>query len=241
MTTASPVLSAQVVRDTKGLAITTQAFKSLGGSLPSDSRIDGTYSRVVGSSQDSGTIEVLIRGWNQTSANVTNSDGTTEIVYSRGYAVRKDTSGVIQFSLEKSLSSISTISPLTIIAAAVIDTNSTVQFVATESVNNTAAYHIRICPESPDQNFTSINTLGTKDVWVATDSGLPLQISYQIIENFGDVPIAVTYLFSQYRPVDGILYPFQIQESLNGTAYMTISVTNVASGIGLTDQNFSLQ
>ena len=228
-------------RDLQAVNIATQAYKALGGSLPSDSRIDGAYSRVVGSSQDTGSIEVLIRGWNQTSTKITNSEGTIEVVYSRGYAVQKDQSGVGKFTLEKSLSSDAAISPLAIIAPAVLDTSSTVQFVATEAVNGKAAYHIRVCPGSPDQNFTAkINTLGTKDVWLATDTSLPLEISYQIIENWGDVPIPVAFLFSQYRAVNGVLYPFQIQESLNGTPYMAISLTSVASGVGLSDQTFSL-
>ena len=242
LTNLAPRLCAQVLRDPQALAIATQAYKVLGGTLPADSRAIGTYSRVAGSTEDSGTIEVLIRGWNQTSTKITNSDGTTEVVYSRGYAVQKDTSGVIQFSLEKSVSSMSAISPLTIIAAAVLDTSSTVQFVATESVNGTAAYHIRVCLGSPDQNFTAnINTLGTKDIWLATDSELPLEISYQTRDSFGNVPIPVTYLFSQYKSVNSVLYPFQIQKSFNGTPYMTVSMTSVASGVGLTDQNFSLQ
>ena len=162
-------------------------------------------------------------------------------MYSRGYAVQKDQSGVAQFTLEKSLSSDAAISPLAIIAPAVLDINSTVQFVATETVNGKAAYHIRVCPGSPDQNFTAkINALGAKDVWLATDTSLPLEISYQLLENWGDVAIPVAFFFSQYQAVNGVLYPFQVQESLNGTPYMAISLTSVASGVGLTDQNFSL-
>ena len=228
-------------RDLQAVKTATQAYNALGGNLPNDSRIDGNYSRVIGSSQDAGTIEVLIRGWNQTSTKITNSRGITETVYSRGYAVQKDQSGISRFTLEKSLSSDAAISPLAIIAPAVLDTSSTVQFVATETVNGKTAYHIRICPSSPDQNFAKISTLATKDIWLATDSALPLEISYQILENWGDVPIPVAFFYSQYQTVNGVLYPFQIQESLNGTPYMAISITSVASGVGLTDQNFSLQ
>jgi hypothetical protein len=228
-------------RDVHAITLATQAYHALGGTLPTDSKLRGNYSRAVGSAQDSGTIEVLTRGLNQTSTKITNSEGTAEIVYSRGYAVQKDQKGVERFTLEKSLASIASVSPLVIIAAAVLDPNAIVQFVGIESVDGKPANHIRICPSSPDQNFSEISLFGVKDIWLDADSSLPLEISYQVLESQGEAAIPVTFFFSQYKVVNGVLYPFQIQESSNGTPYMAISVTGVTSGLGLTDQSFSLR
>jgi hypothetical protein len=128
-------------RDGHAITLATQAYHALGGTLPSDSKIQGNYSRVVGSSQDSGTIEVLTRGLNQTSTKITNSEGTAEVVYSRGYAVQKDQKGIERFTLEKSLASIASVSPLVIIASAVLDPKATAQFVGAESVDGKPANH----------------------------------------------------------------------------------------------------
>jgi hypothetical protein len=236
-----PALLAQAQRDPQAVAIATQAFKVLGGSLPADSRAIGNYDRVVGSFEDTGTIEVLTRGSDQTSEKITNVSGTVQTIYSRGYAAQRDQNGIVtSFGLEKSLASNSVVFPLAVIAPAVLEPNSTVQFVATESLNGKAANHIRIGPSTPDQNFTGIISLGTKNVWVDTASGLPLQITYQVLDAEGEVPVSATALYSSYQQVGGAIYPFQIQESKNGTPYMAISITSVAFNGGLTDQNFPL-
>ena len=85
-----PALLAQVQRDPQAIAIATQALKSLGGSVPGDSRAVGNYDRVAGSSEDTGTIELLTRNYDQSSEKLTNSGGITQIVYSRGYASQKE-------------------------------------------------------------------------------------------------------------------------------------------------------
>lgn len=228
-------------RDPQAVAVATQAYNALGGALPVDSRAVGNYDRVVGSSEDTGTIEILTRGSDQTSEKLTNSGATSQIAYSRGYTSQKDQGVVTRLPLEKSLASDSAVFPLVVIAPAVLDPNSTVQFVATEFVNGVSANHIRICPASPDQNFTDIVSFATKDVWISTDSGLPVEVAYQRFDAQGAPGMAVTLFFANYRPVSGVMYPFQIQESLNGTPYMTISITNVSFGVGLTDQDFTLQ
>jgi hypothetical protein len=236
-----PPVSAQAQRDPQAVAIAKQAYQALGGSLPTDSRAVGNYDRVAGDSEDTGTIEILTRGAGQTSEKLTNSGGTTQVVYSRGYGSQKDVNGVSRFTLEKSLASNSAVFPMVVIATAVLNPNSSVQFVGLEWVNGKAVNHIRICPSSPDQNFTNIISLGTKDVWVDAGSGLPVQIAYQILDSEGSAPIPMALSYSNYQQVSGTMYPLQIQESRNGTPYLAISVSNVVLNVGLTDQDFPLQ
>jgi hypothetical protein len=237
----APALLAQVQRDPLAIATATQAFNSLGGSVPGDSRATGTYDRVAGSSEDTGTIEILTRSYDQTSEKTTNSGGANQVAYSRGYASQKDQNGVTRYTLEKSLASNSVAFPVLVIAPAVLDPNSTAQFVATESLNGNMANHIRICPSTPDQNFSDIISMGTKDVWVDAASGLPVQIAYQVIDSEGVPAIPVTVSYSNYQLLNGTKYPFQIQESRNGTPYMAVSITSIVFDVGLTDQDFVLQ
>lgn len=75
-----PFVSAQVKRDPQALSVATQAFKALGGAFPTDSRAIGNYDRVVGSSEDTGTVEILTRGTGQTSEKLTNSSRTSQVV-----------------------------------------------------------------------------------------------------------------------------------------------------------------
>jgi hypothetical protein len=229
-------------RDPQALSVAMQAYNALGGAMPGDSRAVGTYARTIGSSADSGTIEILTRSSNQTSEKLTSFGKTSQLVYSRGYASQLDQDSVTQFVLEKSLASSSAIFSLPLIANGLQDPNSTVQFVGTETVNGVPANHIRVCPSSPDQNFTDIVSLGTKDIWVAIDSGLPLEVSYQVLEGQGSTAaVPVTMFFSQYQAVSGVKYPFHVEEFSNGTPYMAITITSVAFGVGLRDQDFPLR
>jgi hypothetical protein len=231
---------AQGQRDSQALALAAQSFKAMGGILPSDSRAIGTYARVAGSSQDAGTIQILTRNTDQTLELQTNSAGSTLVVYSRGYASRKDVNGVTVFDLEKALASSSPVFPLMVVAQAVLDPSSTVKFVGSETVNGISTNHIRICTGTLDQNFSGIVTFATKDLWIATNTGLPVEVAYQVFETQGRSPIAVAFYYSNFQSVDGIQYPFAIQENFDGTPYMNMSIARVAFGVGLTDLDFPL-
>src|SRR6185437_12198429 len=109
--------------------------------------------------------EVLTRGYNQTSEKFTNSQGASQVLYSRGYASRRDSKGLTRLTLEESLASLSPVFPLVVIAPAVLNPNSSVRMVGTESLNGRTTYHIQISLNAPDQNFAAIAALSAKDVW----------------------------------------------------------------------------
>jgi hypothetical protein len=233
-------LAARSQRDPQALAVVAQSFKAMGGTLPNDSRAIGTYARIAGSSKDTGSIRVLTRKTDQTSELLTNTAGSTQVVYSRGYASKKDASGVAVFDLEKALSSNSPVFPLMVVAQAVLDQSSTVEFVGLELVNGVSASHIRICTGSLDQNFSDIVRFATKDVWIASSTNLPVEMSYELYEAQGAPSVAVAVFYSSFQAVNGVKYPFAIQENFDGTPYLSVSITSVAFAVGLTDLDFPL-
>ena len=193
-----------------------------------------------GSTSDTGSIQVLTRGYSQTAEKLTVGGTTTSVIYSQGYSVQKNASGISRFSLERSLSSDSAIFPLITIAAAQ-DPSAGAQFVGKEIVSGVAAYHLRTWRNIPDQNFNGLSAFAIKDIWINAASGLPLEVAFDMRDADGSAPhIPVALFFSEYRSVSGILYPFMISKSLNGTPYMAISISNVAFGVGLTDLDFAL-
>jgi hypothetical protein len=71
---------------------------------------------------------------------------------------------------------------------------------------------------------------------------LPQKISYTQRDAGGASPgIAVAGIFSDYRIINGVLYPFSIQKSFNGTPSATITIQTVTLNTGLTDANFPVQ
>ncbi len=226
-------------RDRQAIAIVAQAYKALGGAVPLDSRAIGNYDRIVGSSEDSGTLEIDTRGTSQTAERIINAEGVIQTVYSRGYASQKDATGVHYFTLEKSLGSNSVVFPLPILASVMLDPASIARFVGSEPVSGKLANHIQVCPARPDQNFSDISSFGTKDIWVAADSGLPLKVSYQVAEEEAGIPVVI--LYSNYQFSEGVAYPFHISISRNGTPYMEITMASAAFNVGLSEQDFSLK
>jgi hypothetical protein len=45
----------------------------------------------------------------------------------------------------------------------------------------------------------------------------------------------------RYQNLGGLLYPFSIQKSLNGSPWINITISNVTFNTGLTGANFVLQ
>jgi hypothetical protein len=227
-------------RDSQAIAILAQAFKALGGTVPPDSLASGTFARISGSTSDTGSIQIMTRGYSQTAEKITAGGTTTSVVYSQGYSGQKNGSGTSRFSLERSLSSDSAMFPLITIAAAQ-DPTSGAQFVGNETVNGTAAYHLRIWRNLADQNFSGLSAFAIKDIWINSASSLPLEVTFDMRDADGSAPhIPVALFFSDYRSTSGIMYPFQISKSLNGTPYLAIAISNVAFNTGLTDLDFSL-
>lgn len=227
-------------RDPQAITILAQSLKALGGVVPPDSQASGTFARVSGSTSDTGSIQIMTRGYSQTVEKMTAGGITTSVIYSQGYSAQKNASGVNRSSLERSLSSDSAMFPLITIAAAQ-DPSSGAQFVGNETLNGIAAYHLRIWRNISDQNFNGLSAFAIKDIWINAASGLPLEIAFDTRDADGSAPrIPVALFFSDYRSVSGILYPFMISKSLNGTPYMAISISNVAFGAGLTDLDFAL-
>ncbi len=79
-------------------------------------------------------------------------------------------------------------------------------------------------------------------VWIDTASGLPQRVSQIQRAGRGSEPrIQLDTYLSNYQKVGGVLYPFLIQKSLNGSPWMTFSIASVSFNTGLTDANFPVQ
>ena len=92
----------------------------------------------------------------------------------------------------------------------------------------------------PDQQFLAAFTV--RDIWIDAKTNLPAKIAYSLRAGSGAVPsMAVEVTFSDYRAVSGVLYPFQISESLNGTPWLSITISSVSFNTGLTDSTFLIQ
>jgi hypothetical protein len=79
------------------------------------------------------------------------------------------------------------------------------------------------------------------DIWMDSSSALPVKLFYQQRAAQGAVPrIPVEVAYGDYRNLGGVLYPFQLAVSLNGTAWAAITIQSVTFNNGLTDADFRI-
>jgi hypothetical protein len=215
---------------------------AMGKAVPSDSTALATVTTVAGSLTESGTATILTRGTGQTSEQIETPHGVT-VVYSNGQANRIADSATTTLSSELALSSRSFAFPLVALAEVLNNPDSCYAYVELESSGGVTLHHLQFWNSFNSRpKFQALASLTLTDIWIDTASGLPQRISQSRRAGRGSEPrIQVDVSFSDYRNVAGVMYPFQIQESLNGSPWKTLTINSVTFNTGLTDANFPVQ
>lgn len=231
-----------VTQDPQAVSILQQAVITMGKAVPSDSSATGTIATEAGSLAEQGTVVIRTRGINQSSVQVQTPHGRT-VVYSQGQGSHVANSAVSPISTELSLSSQAAEFPLPILAAALDNPDTAFKYVGLESINGVSAHHIQFWNSySSATGSQGLSGFTYKDVWIDATSYLPLRLSYVQRAAGGSEPrIPIDYFYSNYQNISGVLYPYSINRSFNGTPSETITIQQVAFNTGLSDSNFPVQ
>jgi hypothetical protein len=228
--------------DSQALAVLNKAVTVMGGSVLQDSTAIGTVTVTAGSDTESGTIKILTRGSTQTLEQITTSSGTTQAIYSNGLA--NDSNHIAtktKYSLELAASSQSALFPLPLLSAILSSTDSAFRYIGLENIDGAGCHHLRTWntySSQPDLQYLS--PFSYREIWINATTGLPSRIAYSMRAGSGAEPaIPVEITFSDYRSVSGVLYPFQISHSLNGTPWLSVTISSVSLNTGLADSTFS--
>lgn len=227
-------------RDPQATALLQSALRAMGGSIPLDSVATGNVVIVAGSLTSSGTVRILTRGTDQTSEQLTLPQSTQTVIYSRGAANEIDGANTQTLSLERTASCHSPSFPLPFLAAAFANLDEALQYVGQETLGKAQVQHIRTWNtynSNPSLQFLSDFTI--TDIWLDASTNLPLTISVTRRNGSGSQPkTPIVFSYSDFRSANGVLYPYQIQESVNGTPWATITIQSVVLNTGLTDADF---
>jgi len=237
-----PQPSPTVQRDPQALTILQRAVAAMGGSVPSDSTANGTVTTTAGSLTENGNIVILTRGMDQTSEQIQTPHGST-VVYSSIQASQTIDSVLTPLSLELACSSRSLAFPLPMLGAILNNSDYRYLYVGLESLNGLSVHHLQFWNSFNSRpKFQFLADLTLRDIWIDTVSGLPQRISQIQRAGRGSEPhIQIDIYLSNYHNVSGVFYPFSIRKSLNGSPWMTITITSVSFNTGLTDANFPVQ
>ncbi len=229
-------------RDPQAVAGLKQAVTVMGGSVPGDSTATGTVTITAGSDTEVGTIKILTRGSSQTLEQITTASGTTQTVYSN--AVANDSNHIAtktKYSLELAASSQSALFPLPLLSAILSSSDSAFQYIGLENIDGAGCHHLRVWntySSQPDLQYLSL--FSYREIWINAATGLPAKIAYSMRAASGAEPsTAVEISYSKYQSSAGVQFPFQVSKSLNGTPWMTITISSISFNNGLTDSIFS--
>ena len=121
------------------------------------------------------------------------------------------------------------------------NSNFVFKYVGQEQHGGLNTNHIQVYQLPTQASLPSLQRLSTIDFYLDPISSLPLSISFKTHADnnmFLDIPVAVN--FANYQSVNGILIPFHIQQMLNGTVVLDVTLTAVQLNKGLPDSLFTL-
>jgi hypothetical protein len=133
--------------------------------------------------------------------------------------------------------------PLPLLASLLNNSDEAFRYVAQEALNGTPTQHIQVWDTfSSKPRLRALAAFSILDIWFDASSGLALKIAYSRRAGAGAVPtFPVEVSFSNYTNVGGVLYPFKINKSYNGTPWQTITIQSVSFNTGLTAAQFQTE
>lgn len=230
-------------RDAQAIAILQQSLAAMGAIVPTDSVATGAIVIVAGSLTEQGAIRILTRGLDQSAEQIQTGSATRAVIYSRGLGAEVEGASVKSLQMELVVTSQSPDFPVPFLAAVLNNSETAIQYLGLENLEGFPAHHIRFWNTfSSKPRLQKLADFSVKDLWIDAASVLPHKLSYNRRAGGGSEPrIPVEVFFSDYRNAGGVLYPFLIKKSYNGTPWIAITVQNVAFNTGLTDADFPVQ
>jgi hypothetical protein len=213
------------------------------GSLPTDLTATGSVHVVAGSLVEDGTIQILARGTSQSAENCSTPSAQRQALYSNGRLVLVEGSIASKASYERAAVGHAADFPLQLLANALTSPDYSFQTVGVDQVSGRAALHIRFWNTyNSIPGLQPVAPFSLQDLWIDQTSHFPLQLAYveRVAGGYApSIPMEVTY--SGYQNVSGVMFPFSIQKSRDGTPWQTITIQRVSLNNGLTDANFTAQ
>lgn len=229
-------------RDPNALAVLQQSLTAMGGSIPADVTLTGSVVLVAGSTNENDTVRILIRGIDQSSEQLTTPRGAFQLTRSHEQAAQRVNGVATRLPLELVVTSHTTFFPLLLVGRVLGNTQVQLQYLGLEAVAGQQFHHIQIADTFADPRLARLTDFSKQDLWIDATTLFPSKLLHERRASWGPTyPTRVEVSFSNYVGAAGVLYPSQIQRSLNGTLFQSIRIEAVALNTGLTDADFVVQ
>ena len=231
-------------RDPQAVLLIEKSVTAMGGSVPSDSTATGSATLVAGSLNDSGTVTILTKGTAETAEELSLAqEGSLETIYSSGSATRVQGTAITSLPVELASTSQCPDFPLPLLVGALNDSDFSFQYIGAETVDGQSAYHVRFWDTfASNPTLSDLSPFTVRDIWFSASTALPLRLTWDRRAAGGSAPrIPMQVDYGNYTNMGGILYPFEIKKSKDGTPWITITIQGVKFDTGLTDADFPVE
>ena len=237
----SPPLA--LTRDPTAIAFLQKSVAAMALTAPLDSSATGNITIVEGSTTESGSISIQTLGTGDTAETVDLPDGQRAVVYSYGEAKEVNGTQSTRPPVELIVVDQCADFPLPLLSAILGNPDESFRYIGQETLNGTPVQHIQVWNSFAYKvRLQKLAPFSKRDIWLDSASFLPVEVAYSRRAGGGAVhSIPVEVFFAGYKNVDGVLYPFQINKSYNGTPWQTITIQNVSFNTGLTDVQFQTE
>jgi len=239
------------VSDPSAVAFATQAYAALTGKTNiSDVTLTATATRTAGSDVEAGTMTLKALGTGESRFDLNSNSGTRSEVRNLsngagGFWIGLD--GVTHpVASHNCLTDASWFFPPLSILSQLSSPGLVITYVGEETRAGTTVQHLHFVFQSavPSTSPTAplLRQLGAEDYYLDAASLLPVALTFNTHPDnnaLASIPIEVD--FSNYQAVDGIKIPFRIQEFLNGTSFLDISIQSATLNSGLASSDFTAE
>ena len=234
---------AQGAGDPNPRAILEQSASAMGGQAPADSEAKGTIEITLGSTTDAGDLRVTTRALEQTKEEIIIPGKSKVTTYSGGHASTRQGETARRLHRELAVTCQSSNFPLVLINSILADSDSEYEYLGLENLDGSQAHHVRVRDTYlSEPGLRDLAEFDVTDLWIDAGTSLPLKAAYDHAGGGGSAPrIPVEVFYRDYRRVTDILYPFALKKTYNGSDWQVVTIGAVRFGVGLTDNDFSLE
>ncbi len=231
--------------DPQALSVAQQSVQALtGGMTITDATLTGTVTRIAGSDHDTGTAALRLRAFGESRLDFKLSSGTRseirDVSTGTPQGAWNGPDGVAHtMAFSNCWTDSSWAFPALSYLAQLSNSNIVLSYVGQETRRGITVHHLRAAYANRGKD---VLRLSATDYYIDSSSLLPLDITYAAHPDDDSTrDIAIEVRLADYRSVNGAKVPFRIQQLMNGSLLLDITLTSAAVNTGVPLTTFQVQ
>ena len=237
----APAQTTTTQRDPQALALLTQSLTAMLKNRPiQDMMVGAQVTRIAGSSEDSGSATLEAAAYDKTNASLAFTSGTQREIRNGGAGDWSGPDGQNHaIALHNTWTTGAWFAPALVIQSWIQDSSFSLAYVGQEQHDGNAVQHVRASRSVSGD--VQIAALSATDLYLDVKTLLPTALAFNTHpDNDLGVNLAVQVTYAGYQTFGGLVAPARIQQFLQGSLFLDLSVTATKANNGFGPGDFQL-